>query len=98
MTQQLFSRRARTALTVLALAVGAGGVVPAQAMPVEQDWYRAPGVSNGRLDIRELRPDSSEQDMIIAKQLMVLQDQISKLNDELAAMKDNMKEMKASGN
>ena len=83
----------------MALAVGAGSLGSAQAMPVEQDWYRAPGVNQyGRLEIREVRPDASEQDMIISKQLMVLQDQISKLTDELAAMKGQMKEAKASGN
>lgn len=60
----------------------------ATAMPIEQDYYAAPGVTKeGKLDIQEVADDSTEMEMRLSQQLMVLQQQISELQAELAAVK-----------
>jgi hypothetical protein len=60
----------------------------ATAMPIEQDYYAAPGVTKeGRLDIKEVDDNSTEMEMRLSQQLMVLQRQILDLQRELAAVK-----------
>lgn len=60
----------------------------ATAMPIEQDYYSAPGVTkDGRLDIKEVDDNSTEMEMRLSQQLMVLQRQILDLQRELAAVK-----------
>lgn len=71
------------AAACLALTAGA-----ATAMPIEQDYYAAPGVTDdGKLDIQEVADDSTEMEMRLSQQLMVLQRQISELQAELDAVK-----------
>lgn len=63
----------------------------ATAMPIEQDYYAAPGVTeDGRLDIKEVADDSTEMEMRLSQQLMVLQRQILDLQREIAAIKASM--------
>ncbi len=71
--------------TSLCLVLAAGA---ATAMPIEQDYYAAPGVTeDGRLDIKEVDDNSSEMEMRLSQQLMVLQRQILDLQREIAAIK-----------
>lgn len=63
----------------------------ATAMPIEQNYYAAPGVTqDGRLDIKEVADNSTEMEMRLSQQLMVLQNQILDLQREIAAMKAAM--------
>ncbi len=63
----------------------------ATAMPIEQDYYSAPGVtSDGRLDIKEVEDNATEMEMRLSQQLMVLQQQILDLQREIAAIKASM--------
>jgi hypothetical protein len=63
----------------------------ATAMPVDQDYYAAPGVTkDGRLDIKEVHDNSTEMEMRLSQQLMVLQRQISDLQKEIATIKAAM--------
>lgn len=69
----------------LALILAAGS---ATAMPIEQDYYAAPGVTDdGKLDIQEVADDSTEMEMRLSQQLMVLQRQISDMQREINALK-----------
>jgi len=75
--------------TLIIAAVGwLAAAAAASAMPVEQNYYATPGVTaEGRLDIRDIRDDSTEMEMRLSKQLMVLQQQILKLEAEIEALK-----------
>ena len=60
----------------------------ATAMPIEQDYYAAPGVTeDGKLDIKEVDDNSTEMEMRLSQQLMVLQRQISDLQREVNSLK-----------
>ena len=77
------------ALGASACIVLAAGTVT--AMPVEQDYYSTPGVTeDGRLDIKEIEDNSTEMEMRLTKQLMVLQQQILDLQREIATIKAAM--------
>ncbi|MDP6954190.1 MAG: hypothetical protein QGF53_15670 [Alphaproteobacteria bacterium] len=69
------------------------GSITATAMPIEQDWYEAPGVTeDGTLDIREVDDNASEMDIRLTRQIMVLQQQILQLQKEMAAMRAKMQQ------
>jgi len=60
----------------------------ATAMPIEQDYYAAPGVTDdGKLDIKEVDDNSTEMEMRLSQQLMVLQRQLLDLQREIATIK-----------
>ncbi|MHA1571787.1 MAG: hypothetical protein ACTSWM_08200, partial [Alphaproteobacteria bacterium] len=65
-----------------------GAMAPASAMPVEQNYYAAPGVTaDGRLDIRDVPDNATQMEMHLTQQVLVLQDQIDQLREELEALK-----------
>ncbi len=69
----------------VSLLLAAGG---ATAMPIEQNYYAAPGVTDdGKLDIQEVADNSTEMEIRLSQQLMVLQQQISDLQREINALK-----------
>ena len=83
--------KSATACVAVVAAVIAAGATGAAAMPLEQDFHRAQGVTSyGTLDIREVRDDASEMDIRLTQQIMVLQQQILKLQAEMAAMQAKM--------
>jgi len=64
------------------------GASAGQAMPLEHDWLKTPGVTaHGTLDIREVEDDSSEMEMRLSKQIMVLQQQILDLQRDMQALR-----------
>ena len=76
------------AVMAAAIAAGATGVA---AMPLEQDFHKAQGVtSQGTLEIREVRDDASEMDIRLTQQIMVLQQQILRMQAEMVAMQAKM--------
>ncbi len=73
---------------LVTLFAGAGA-----AMPLEQNYYSAPGVTaDGRLDIQEILDNATEMEMRLSQQLLVLQDQIDRLVDEVDAIKATLAE------
>lgn len=80
------------ARTCVSVALGAAllwiGASAGQAMPIEQDWLKTPGVTaHGTLDIREVDDNSTQMEMRLSKQIMVLQQQIMDLQRDMESLR-----------